>query len=152
MVTCARTRGSMMKFLPVAAATASAICVMSASLKLGVMRCACGACCACCACCAEASEAAARTASARTANERKPVTGSTPRKKRAGRLLVAAVPARHFGGRGHLRHGHRRLVGRRRRRRQALRFLRDLGDVQGELLLLAAANERDARLARAAQG
>src|SRR5256885_15724989 len=108
MVTCARTRGSMMKFLPVAAATASAICVMSASLKLGVMRCACGACCACCACCAEASEAAARTASAHTANERKPVTGSTPRKKRAGRLLVAAVPARHFGGRRHLRHGHRR--------------------------------------------
>src|SRR5256885_7274899 len=52
-ISCARTRGSMMKFLPVAAATASAICVMSASLKLGVMRCACGACCACCACCAE---------------------------------------------------------------------------------------------------
>src|SRR5256886_11911040 len=61
MVTCARTRGSMMKFLPVAALTASAICVMSASLKLGVMR---------CACCAEASDAAVSTASAHTANER----------------------------------------------------------------------------------
>jgi hypothetical protein len=30
-----------MKFLPVAAATASAIWVMSASLKFGVMRCCC---------------------------------------------------------------------------------------------------------------
>jgi hypothetical protein len=37
-VTCARTRGSMMKFLPVAALTASISCVMSASLKFGVMR------------------------------------------------------------------------------------------------------------------
>src|ERR1044072_5816703 len=38
IVTWARTRGSTMKFLPVAAATASVIWVMSASLKLGVMR------------------------------------------------------------------------------------------------------------------
>src|SRR5438445_12130722 len=37
-VTWARTRGSMMKFLPVTLLTASAICVMSLSLKLGVMR------------------------------------------------------------------------------------------------------------------
>ena len=41
MVTCARTRGSTMMFLPVAAATASMTWVMSASLKFGVMRCAC---------------------------------------------------------------------------------------------------------------
>src|SRR4051812_21526552 len=38
IVTCARTRGSTMNVLPVAAATASVICVMSASLKFGVMR------------------------------------------------------------------------------------------------------------------
>jgi hypothetical protein len=34
----------MMKVLPVAALTASAICVISASLKFGVIRCACGGC------------------------------------------------------------------------------------------------------------
>src|SRR2546421_2610786 len=147
MVTCARSRGSMMKVLPVAALTASAICVMSASLKLAVM---------CCACCAEASEAAISAASAHTATERKPVTGSTP-KKRAGRLLVA-VAARHFGR----WRRHRRLVGRRRHghggdraaaaarlARQAVRFPRDLGDIPSEILLLAPANERDARLGRA---
>src|SRR6185312_64222 len=44
MVTCARTRGSMMKFLPVAALTASAIIVMSASLKFGVIFCWFGCC------------------------------------------------------------------------------------------------------------
>src|SRR3569833_487761 len=38
IVTCARTRGSTMNVLPVAAATASVICVISASLKFGVMR------------------------------------------------------------------------------------------------------------------
>jgi len=38
IVTWARTRGSTMKFFPVAAATASVICVMSASLKFGVIR------------------------------------------------------------------------------------------------------------------
>ncbi len=38
IVTCARTRGSRMKFLPVAAPTASAIWTMSASLKFGVIR------------------------------------------------------------------------------------------------------------------
>ena len=38
MVTCARTRGSGMMVLPVAAATASMTWPISASLKLGVMR------------------------------------------------------------------------------------------------------------------
>jgi hypothetical protein len=37
---CRATRGSMMKFFPVAALTASATCVRSASLKFGVMGCA----------------------------------------------------------------------------------------------------------------
>ncbi len=64
----------------VSAATASAICVMSASLKLGVMRCcwagggagwpACGA----PAGCADASEAALRSASVPRAKKQKPFT------------------------------------------------------------------------------
>ena len=68
-----------MKFLPVAALTASAICVMSASLKFGVMR---------CACCADTSEPLSTMASAHTANERKPVTEPFPRVRP---LLAAAV-------------------------------------------------------------
>src|SRR5712671_2146682 len=134
----------MMKVLPVAALTASAIWVMSASLKFAVM---------CCACCAEASETASSAASAHIAYERKPVTGSTPRISAPERLL-AVVAARHFGG------WRWRLIGRlrdarggaRRRLDQAVRFLRDLGDIQRELLLLALTDDRDARLARAAEG
>ena len=80
IVTCARTRGSMMKFLPVAALTASAIWVISASLKFGVMR---------CTCCAEASEAAKSTASVRTMNERKPVIRKIPPETR--RLIYRPV-------------------------------------------------------------
>src|SRR2546427_13180908 len=81
----------MMKFLPVAAATASAICVMSASLKLGVMR---------CAGCAAASEAAISAASAHTANEREPVTGSTPETAPAGYWLLLSPPGTSAGGGG----------------------------------------------------
>ena len=69
MVTWARTRGSMMKFFPVAAATASAICVMSASLKLGVMRWDWSA---------MASDPASSTASRPRAGDRNPVTRITP--------------------------------------------------------------------------
>ncbi len=72
IVTCARTRGSMMNVLPVAAPTASAIKVMSASLKFGVMR--------CCCCCAGASGTAATKASAQIAMKRKPFTGVFPRR------------------------------------------------------------------------
>src|SRR5882757_1908787 len=68
--------------------------------------------------------------------------------------LLAVVAARHFGG------WRWRLIGRlrdargrgRRRLDQAVRFLRDLGDIQRELLLLALTNDRDACLARAAEG
>src|SRR5437868_15132185 len=76
----------MMKFLPVAAATASATCVMSASLKLGVMRC--GG-------CAEAIPAAISTARALTAKQRKPVTGFTPKKRL---YLVDLAAAGRLGG------------------------------------------------------
>ena len=88
IVTCARTRGSMMKFLPVAALTASAICVMSASLKLGVIR---------CACCAEASEALSTTASAHTAKERKTVTKPFSPVRPSAVLLLAAPVTRRLG-------------------------------------------------------
>src|SRR4029077_20633103 len=91
MVTWARTRGSMMKFLPVAADTASAICVMSASLKLGVMR---------CACCAEASDAAISAASAHTANERKRVTQTTPQKRAGFDYWLLSPPDGSIGGGG----------------------------------------------------
>src|SRR5260370_186690 len=81
----------MMKVLPVAALTASATCVMSGCLKLGVMR---GA------GCAEASEAAISTASAPIAKERKPVTGSTPKSASAGYWLLLSPPSASAGGGG----------------------------------------------------
>src|SRR3977135_3525503 len=81
----------MMKVLPVAALTASATCVMSASLKLGVMR---------CACCAEASEAASITPSAPLVKERKPVTGSPPKSASAGYWLLLSPPSASAGGGG----------------------------------------------------
>src|SRR5215467_12704357 len=119
IVTCARTRGSMMKFLPVAALTASAIWVMSASLKLGVMR---------CACCAEASVAMS-AASAHTARERKPVfRNRTPNKKGDRGLLAGGVAVWRFRGRG--RRG--RLGNRNARGRGSLRRL--IGQAVGFLL------------------
>src|SRR5260370_752553 len=81
----------MMKVLPVAALTASATCVMAASLKLGVMRCAGWG---------EASEAAIRTARAPIAKERKPVTGSTPKSASAGYWLLLSPPSASAGGGG----------------------------------------------------
>src|SRR6185437_8552885 len=74
IVTCARTRGSRMKLFPVAAATAWTICVMSASLKFGVMLTAwCTAPCAC------AWQAIGGTSRARQhANARKPFTNLNP--------------------------------------------------------------------------
>ena len=68
IVTCARTRGSRMKFLPVAALTASMICVMSASLKFGVMRA--PVCCARCRRRSAARQPAADEARPRTARRR----------------------------------------------------------------------------------
>src|SRR5579862_239616 len=127
----------MMKFLPVAALTASAICVMSASLKFGVMR---------CACCADASEAASMTASASNANELIRAIGNTSPTKTGRRpgLRAAAVAALRFRGR---RHGPGlRLRG------QRIGFLRHLRYVQSQILLLTAANDRDARLTGASQG
>jgi len=83
IVTCARTRGSMMKFLPVAALTASAICVISASLKFGVMRCDCGA---GGGGCAGASGTLTSTASAHTKTEcKRVVTAMFPRNERTSR-------------------------------------------------------------------
>src|SRR5579862_8044690 len=78
-----------------------------------------------------------------------------PPKTRRPRLL-AAVPARRFDR----RRRNRRLLGgrrgragpRRRRGRQAIRFLRDLSDIQGEILLLARPNDGDACLTGATQG
>src|ERR1700730_12460836 len=75
IVTCARTRGSTMKFLPVAAATASVICVMSASLKLGVMRPDCWA---------EAMESIATSTGAQRNKNRKQFTRNSPEAKRTG--------------------------------------------------------------------
>src|SRR2546429_6598673 len=121
----------MMRFLPVAALTASAICVMSASLKLGVMR---------CACCAEASDAAVSTASAHTANERKPVTASTPEKaRRCGYWLLSPPGTSAGGGIGGMGIGGRAAPGgtppdpparRRRPPPQAPPFLATLGEIQ----------------------
>src|ERR1700730_2805447 len=71
IVTCARTRGSTMKFFPVAAATASVICVMSASLKFGVIRPAWP-------CCAEAMDATAISNGAQRTMKRKQFTRDSP--------------------------------------------------------------------------
>src|ERR1700732_2547198 len=75
IVTWARTRGSTMKFFPVAAATASVICVMSASLKFGVMR---------PACCAEAMDATAISTGAQRTKKQKQYTRDTPEGRRTG--------------------------------------------------------------------
>src|SRR4051794_40371237 len=124
IVTCARTRGSTMKFLPVAAATASVICVMSASLKFGVMR---------PDCCAEAADMVATSTAAQT--KRKQFTRDSP--EAGNPALLRCIRLLH-------RRRWLRLI-----RRRALAaghcfgFLCDLRYVQCQILLLAAARDCD---------
>src|SRR4051812_17066973 len=86
IVTWARTRGSTMKVLPVAAATASVICVMSASLKFVVMR---------PVCCAEATDTTAISTGAQRTKKRKQFTRDSPESRRTGATAMyqAAPPA-----------------------------------------------------------
>src|SRR5882757_1797933 len=128
IVTWARTRRSMMKALPVAAATASVICVMSASLKFGVMRPD--------DCWADAMEIIATSSGAQRTIRRKHFTRDSPE---AGEpALLRCI----------------RLLRRRRRLRLIRRrcalgtghsfgFLCDLRYVQCQILLLAATHDCD---------
>src|SRR5689334_19437587 len=151
-----------MKFLPVAAPTASAICTMSASLKFGVMRWLLG-------CCARASEL---TALSRTPSE---APSASARNRwdnpvivifktflgagRAARAIDRAAPRRPPSitiGPIVLRY---RLAFRGRLRRpviatadECLRFLSNLGHLQSEILLPSASHHRDVCLARGTQG
>src|SRR3954468_2662086 len=123
IVTCARTRGSTMKFLPVAAATASVICVISASLKFGVMR---------PDCCADAIDIVAASAAA-AQTERKHFTGDSPEAGNPALLRCIRLFHRRWCliRRGALGAGH------------TFGFLCDLRYVQCQILLLAAAYDCD---------
>src|SRR5882757_10948641 len=137
IVTCARTRGSTIKFLPVAAATASVIWVMSASLKFGVMRPD--------DCWADAMEIIATSSGAQRTKRRKHFTRDSPE---AGEpALLRCI----------------RLLGRWRRLRlirrrcalgtgHSLGFLHDLRYVQCQILLLAAAYDCDVCLTGGTEG
>src|SRR5215213_5476530 len=123
IVTWARTRGSMMKFFPVTLLTASAIEVMSLSLKFGVMRwptC----------CCAPASE---------------PATTNSPRKNSRfiRNTLLVAIDGVGLG----LVHIRLRIDGLSVALIQHLfGLLSDLRQVQSQILLPSVAHHRDAGL------
>src|SRR6266702_6461869 len=126
IVTWARTRGSTMKFFPVAAATASVICVISASLKFGVMRPLCWA---------DAMEAIASSTGAQRTKKRKHFTRDSPEAGgpallRCIRLLRRRRCLRRLG-RGRALTGH------------TFGFLRDLRYVQCQILLLPATHDCD---------
>src|SRR5690349_8212792 len=109
-----------MKFLPVAAATASVICVMSASLKLGVMRPACWA---------ETTVTIATSSVAQRKKTRRQVTRDSPG---AGRpALLRCIRLLHLRWWWHLI-GRGRALG----ADHAFGLLRDLRYVQCQILLL----------------
>src|SRR5579864_1187038 len=120
IVTWARTRGSTMKFFPVAAATASVICVMSASLKFGVMR---------PACCAEAIDTTATSNGAQRTKKRKQFTRNSPE---------AGAPALLRCVRWFRRWWWLRLIGLCALADHSFGFLRNLRYVQCQILLLPA--------------
>src|SRR6266702_4268086 len=126
IVTCARTRGSTMKVLPVAAATASVIWVMSASLKFVVMR---------PVCCADATDTIAISTGAQRTKKRKQFTRDSPE---------AGVPALLRCIRLFSRWWRLRLIGWGcALADHTFGFLRDLRYVQCQILLLPATHDCD---------
>src|SRR6202011_1845197 len=135
IVTWARTRGSTMKFFPVAAATASVICVMSASLKFGVMR---------PACCADAMDTIAISTGAQRTMKRKQFTRNSPGAGEPALLRCIRLLRRRrwlrLIGRGCALADH------------TFGFLRDLRYVQCQILLLPAAHDCDVCLTGGTEG
>src|SRR5882724_2193964 len=126
IVTCARTRGSTMKVLPVAAATASVIWVMSASLKFVVMR---------PVCCADATDTIAISTGAQRTKKRKQFTRDSPEAGAPALLRCIRLLNRRW---------RLRLIGRGcALADHTFGFLRDLRYVQCQILLLPATHDCD---------